>query len=36
MKVKDVAKRIGIPANTVSKTKRRIEAMIAAMQKMYV
>ena len=36
MKVKDVAKRLGIPANTVSKTKRRIEAMIAAMQKMYV
>ena len=36
MKVKDVAKRLGIPANTVSKTKRRIEALIAAMQKMYV
>jgi len=36
MKVKDAAKRLGIPANTASKTKRRIESMIAAMQKMYV
>lgn len=35
MKVKDAAKRLGIPANTASKTKRRIEAMIAAMVKMY-
>ena len=35
MKVKDAAKLLGIPANTASKTKRRIEAMIAAMMKMY-
>lgn len=35
MKVKDAAKRLGIPANTASKTKRRIEAMIAAMVKLY-
>ena len=35
LKVKDAAKRLGIPANTASKVKRRIEAMIAAMLKMY-
>ena len=35
LKVKEAAKRLGIPANTASKTKRRIEAMIAGMLKMY-
>jgi len=35
MKVKDVAKKLGIPANTVSKSKRRVEAMIAHVVKMY-
>ena len=35
MKVKDAAKMLGIPANSASKAKRRIEAMIARMQEMY-
>ena len=33
--VKDVARRLGIPANTVSKVKRRMESRIAAMLGMY-
>lgn len=32
LSVKDAAKELGIPANTASKTKRRIEAMIAAVE----
>ena len=32
MSVKDAAKALGIPANTASKTKRRVEAMIAAVE----
>ena len=35
MKVKEVAKKLGMPANTVSKSKRRVEAMIARMVEMY-
>ena len=35
MKVKEAAKALGIPANTASKTKRRVEAMIAATLKFY-
>jgi hypothetical protein len=33
--VKDAARRLGIPANTVSKVKRRMESRIAAMLGMY-
>ncbi len=33
--VKEAARRLGMAANTASKAKRRIEAMIAAMAKMY-
>ena len=32
MSVKDAAKALGMPANTASKTKRRVEAMIAAVE----
>ena len=35
LSVKDVARRLGIPANTVSKIKRRMESRIAAMLRMY-
>lgn len=35
MGVGDAARRLGIPANTASKVKCRVEAMIAAMLKMY-
>ena len=35
MSVKDVARRLGIPANTASKIKRRMESRIAAMLAMY-
>ena len=35
LSVKDVARRLGIPANTVSKIKRRMESRIAAMLGMY-
>ena len=35
LSVKDVARRLGIPANTVSKVKRRMESRIAAMLGMY-
>ena len=35
LSVKDVARRLGIPSNTVSKTKRRIEARIAAVLALY-
>ncbi len=33
--VKEAARRLGMAANTASKAKRRIEAMIAAMARMY-
>ncbi len=33
--VKEAARRLGAPPNTVSKTKRRIEAMIAAAEALY-
>ena len=35
LSVKDAARRLGIPANTVSKVKRRMESRIAAMLGMY-
>lgn len=35
LSVKEAAKRLGIPANTASKTKRRIEASILAIARMY-
>ena len=35
MSVKDAARRLGIPANTASKAKRRIEALIAAVVRQY-
>ena len=35
LSVKDAARRLGIPSNTVSKTKRRIEARIAAVLALY-
>ena len=35
MSVKDAAKRLGIPANTASKAKRRVEALIAAVFRQY-
>ena len=35
LSVKDSARRLGIPSNTVSKTKRRIEARIAAVLALY-
>jgi len=35
MKVKDAARLLGIPANTASKAKRRIEAMIGRVQELY-
>ena len=35
LSVKDVARQLGIPANTVSKIKRRMESRLAAMFGMY-
>ena len=35
MSVKDAAMRLGIPANTASKAKRRVEALIAAVLRQY-
>ena len=35
LSVKDAARRLGIPSNTVSKTKRRIETRIAAVLALY-
>ena len=36
MSVKEAAKALGVPANTASKTKRRIEAMIAAVEAEFI
>ena len=35
MSVKDAARRLGIPANTASKAKRRVEALISAVLRQY-
>ena len=35
MSVKDAARRLGIPSNTASKAKRRVEALISAVLRQY-